>query len=168
MGERLPSDYELFPGKMDHTTCLAVTVGNAFQTQDGDTGNSLDIVKKWTQTSVLLDIPISVNLYENEREVLVVCETPPRCNISVLVHEENIFLRVVPIESVNYKKLVGDVFIFGINEMEQPIERIVHMPCEVIPHSKQIDSDQRSGFISIRVAKKLNNGPESSIDWVTI
>eukprot|EP00012_Vannella_robusta_P010305 CAMPEP_0206206828 /NCGR_PEP_ID=MMETSP0166-20121206/15219_1 /ASSEMBLY_ACC=CAM_ASM_000260 /TAXON_ID=95228 /ORGANISM="Vannella robusta, Strain DIVA3 518/3/11/1/6" /LENGTH=716 /DNA_ID=CAMNT_0053627455 /DNA_START=955 /DNA_END=3105 /DNA_ORIENTATION=+ len=183
-GQRLPSNYEMYPGKMDHTTALAVTVGSIAQQEVNEMDHSLPITKQWGQSSdrnqlfaldapgnrfeaksaVLLDIP----LFENEDELLMICETPARSNVSVLVDDRNIFIRVVPRAAVNYKELLGDVFLFGINELEQPIERVVPLPCEVIPTSKKIELDHRAGFIHVRVAKKMNKDQGKAIEWISM
>ena len=189
-GKRLPSNFEKYPGKMDHTTALAITVGDVshiFNTSRGSDG-CLPVAKKWTQSNernplfaidapgnrlelkcaVLLNIPLSINLYENPKEILLICETIPNCNISILADENNIYLRVIPREKLNYKKLFGDeILMFGLNELEQPIERVIPLPCEVLPSTKTVESDTRSGFIHVRITKKIIRD-RGEVNWISL
>ena len=180
--ERLPSDYSLFPGKMDHTTCLAATVGNVTKVSSENNIDSLSVTKFWGNNKessffeesktvdlicpVLLNIPITVNAFQNDKEILLVCEVPSQCSVSCVVDESNVFLRVISSEDINYKKLLGDICLYGINELEQPMERIVSLPCQVEPHSKVFVYDSHTGALTITLQKKISKG--ASVNWIPI
>ena len=187
-GSPLPTDYELFPGKMDHSTCLAVKVGSVLREDMSkkEISSVLPIHRKWDQPSdrdmsfsldtmgaraelqcpVLLNITLSASVYEKEEEFLIVCETPPRCNMSCFVDERNVFFRVIPLEELEYEQISGPMFQFGINELDQPIERVVSLPCEVVPGSKEIVTDATAGFVTVRLQKK--HSQVQAIDWIPL
>jgi len=86
--------------------------------------------------------------------------------MSCFVDERNVFFRVIPLDEVKYDELIGPMFQFGTNELEQPIERIVELTCEVVPSSKEIHNDATAGFVTVRLKKKRSL--VQAIDWVPI
>jgi hypothetical protein len=244
-GKRLPDDYVRFPGKMDHTTCIAFQVGSSVlyehqqqqirmqqhlqqlqqlqqassssssatiapiqsqsqsqsqsqqqqqqqppQQSPQQQSNSTDLadVKLWPSTSnnllpsgstlgsgsgagalqfhtlayehnmalpVLLHVPLSVTIAEYETHMVLFCHTITTGEFSCLVDEVKVFLRVMPPSCLSMSEQYGGFSVFGvINELEQPIERAINLPCKVIPGSKLVKRDLASGIISIKLLKK--------------
>ena len=177
-GKRLPSDFQRFPGKMDHATCVAVTIG-PFEQQMEPTNefhaknqlltcqkqwhkeptlpshqNSFKIFNENDQLPVVLNIPLSIALSEKEKEIIVYCQTIPRARLSLTADEKNVFLRAFPFEPLNYRKMFGKHFLFGLNELDQPVERVIELPVPIIPTSKRTEYDPSNGLVTIFLTKK--------------
>lgn len=73
-GKELPRDYEQYPGKMDHTTCVVVRVGNSSWFKKQETKDFCISKQDYS--------PISVTLLTNTSYVKICCKTIARGRVS--------------------------------------------------------------------------------------
>ncbi|ELR13488.1 protein phosphatase 2c-related protein [Acanthamoeba castellanii str. Neff] len=131
---RLPNDHINFPGKMDHTSCIAVTVGRRQQPKEG--GSSIIM-----PAPVQANTPITVTVAQNEQQVAVVCRTLLINNLSCSVQGRKIefTLRNPDATATKSASIVPSGFrVVGDNEVEaKKWKRVVDLPCRVALDSQQ-------------------------------
>ena len=107
---------------------------------------------------VLLHVPLSVTLCELPAHLMLNCHTLGVGDFSCIVAESTVFIRVIPPSCASLAQRYGGFSVFGIiNELEQPIERAITLPCKVIPDSKRVRRDAASGIITITLVKKIEH-----------
>lgn len=188
-GKRLPKDWIVFPGKMDHTTCLSFRVGRAvdscssFETQapepvvmeklqefasSSDWQPTMDYsIKPELSTftsSALVEvyIPLSISVCETETTVDVHCHTIQNSSLSCLAEEHRLFLTVKPFEELTFPTEEPSQ-LFGIDELDQPISRTVLLPHKVLPSTKAMSYDHTTGLVTISFQKKPQETSFSSV-----
>lgn len=154
---RLPNDHINFPGKMDHTSCIAVAVGRRQQPKEGgssiimpapiqDAAQNAKQAPSDAAAAGSANTPITVTVAQNEQQVVVVCRTLLINNLSCSVQGRKIefTLRNPDAKATKSASIVPSGFrVIGDNEVEaKKWKRVVDLPCRVALDSqetKQID-----------------------------
>jgi hypothetical protein len=114
---------------------------------------------------VTLCVPLSVTVCETDSQVAVFCHSIASGQLQCTVDENRLFLQVF--WSEDWSRITEQyegIGIFGPNELDQPIERVVDLPAKVIPESKAISYDVTTGIITVTFTKK----PIDSLQLSTI
>ena len=174
---RLPEDYVRYPGKVDHTTCIAVEVGSSYQGISSVFENSQiqlnSMQKKFeekfrTQQSQIerqffsLNIPLQVTICSSDIHVILFCRTFSNATLSVLHEEHRVYIKVIGccfgLENLIDEKKLSGITIHGSDELSYPIERIIELPypIEVFddPPSMTITVDPITQLITVKLLRK--------------
>merc|ERR1712137_100269 len=146
-GRRLPRDYSLYPGKMDHTTCVIFRIGNS----DCNFSRSSSKIRPAPIAAQISCVPISVTIAKSEKYLTIFCRTIAKGKFECLAKKTECVLTVSPRKAFATPSAEE---VIGMDELSTPISRVVKIP-ESTPiniHSKQISYDTDLGIISIRFA----------------
>eukprot|EP01096_Ripella_sp_DP13-Kostka_P005594 TRINITY_DN1914_c2_g1_i1.p1 TRINITY_DN1914_c2_g1~~TRINITY_DN1914_c2_g1_i1.p1 ORF type:complete len:169 (-),score=57.51 TRINITY_DN1914_c2_g1_i1:129-635(-) len=108
---------------------------------------------------ITLNVPLSVCVFETAERVVVFCHTIATGQLSCTADETRLFLQVDWDHDHNnhwntLKVRFGDFSVVGSNEIEEPIERVVELPCKIVPDTRSVVHDTVSGLITISFSKK--------------
>ena len=175
--KKLPDNYSVYPGQLDHASCLSFVVGmfspphmSLFDLWDyhgsieENSHRARSDVDASTQPAAPVTHPISHNyplsimVSEVESGVLIACRTLARCTLRVTADCTHVFLKVVRpstlIDVVSSAKLAS--LSKYSNEMLHPAERTIHLPIQIDPTSQNVEYNENSGLYIIRFGRKKN------------
>lgn len=104
---------------------------------------------------VSLTVPLQVSISESNYKLVVYCHTIPQGQLQATAFETQLLLQVTwPANWSTIHEQFGNFSIFGSNELDNPVERVVQLPSRVIPESEIIRYDTTTGIITIAFDKQ--------------
>jgi len=138
-GQPLPDDYEKYPGKMDHVTCMVFRVGSFAQPKSASlrTDNGFHFV------------PLSVSLYVSDYQVRLICRPMAKGRFECLAKKNGCVLTVLPAKQFS---IPDSEELIGCDEVSGTITRMVHLPAyvEIDTRTKKVNYDVSSGLVTIQ------------------
>ena len=177
---KLPSDYRKYPGKVDHTTCVAFVASASFQghlKRFEETQRLASALRSefQQQTSLLQfeverhkfesNMPLQVSIGLSPTHIKVFCRTIATGQIVVRIREDNLFIRVEQVNSLRelIPKELESLMLIGNDEFSFPIERSIALPRPVNadPTSSDVSYDDATGLVCISL--ELKDAPTTSL-----
>lgn len=172
---KLPEDYRKFPGKVDHTTCVAFEVGTSYQGLSpifDNFQNSISTFHKKYEKLIQqeqiklsnqfyqVNMPLQVTVCSTEKNIILYCRTIHTGSLSVLHEEQRVFIKVIASSGIsNYipENELSDITIHGSDELDFPIERTINLPYPINTSDSAIDIlvDKQTGLITITLERKI-------------
>lgn len=166
---KMPTDYRSFPGKVDHTTCVAVVAGARYQGQlKNFQETQARLVKMQSELQEQmhayqvqlerrrfeLNMPLQITLGMTNSHIKLFCRTIARGELIVQVCDRTVLISVKNcqrLEEVLEREEMVDLEVIGADEFSFPIERSVELPTRVLPNdpTNTIKYDEASGLIRI-------------------
>merc|ERR1712130_326517 len=165
----MPTDYRSFPGKVDHTTCVAVVAGARYQGQLKDFQETQErLVKMQSELHAQmnayqvqlerrrfeLNMPLQISMGMTNTHLKLFCRTIARGELIVQVCDQTVLISVKGchrLEEVLGREEMANLEMIGADEFSFPIERSVELPTRVLPNdsTNTIEYDESTGLIRI-------------------